>query len=141
MSITCTPPYLSHLKTTEAFTVCVFKHWEFYEISWDNLKPIMQINEIKKWGNVTCNTNTCYCPHSVDWTNLTPLLAMVILWYQHKYWYRSIYTLYNFNTLCDSNVVVHRFIRKALQSLTGARVISTFSVRIETATIVFKKPI
>ena len=47
-----------------------------------------------------------------------------------------IYTIYN--TLCDSNVVVHRFIRKALHPLTGARVISTFSVRIETAAIVFK---
>jgi len=36
-----------------------------------------------------------------------------------------------FNTLCGSNVVMRRFIRKALHSLTGSRVISTFSVRIE----------
>ena len=36
--------------------------------------------------------------------------------------------------LRDSNII-----RKALQSLTGARVISTFSVRIETAAIVFKQ--
>ena len=41
--------------------------------------------------------------------------------------------------LCGSNVVVHRFIRKALRSLTAPRVISTFSVRIETAAIVFKQ--
>jgi len=47
-----------------------------------------------------------------------------------------IYTIYN--TLCGSNVVVLCFIRKALHSLTGARVISTFRVRIETAAIVFK---
>jgi len=47
-----------------------------------------------------------------------------------------IYTIYN--TLCGSNVVEHRFIRKAQQSLTGARVILTFSVGIETAAIVFK---
>jgi len=47
-----------------------------------------------------------------------------------------IYTIYN--TLCTSNVVVHRFIRKALHSLTGARVISTFSMRFETAAIVLK---
>ena len=40
--------------------------------------------------------------------------------------------------LCDSNVIAHHFIRKALHSLTGARVISTFSVRIESAAIVFK---
>jgi len=33
---------------------------------------------------------------------------------------------------------VQRFKRKALYSLTGARVISTLSVRIETAAIVFK---
>jgi len=46
-----------------------------------------------------------------------------------------IYTI--FNTLCDSNAVVHRFIRKALHSLTGACVVGTFSVRIETAAIVF----
>ena len=44
-----------------------------------------------------------------------------------------IYTI--FNTLCDSNVVI----RKAPHSLTGARVISTFSVRIETAAIVFEQ--
>jgi len=31
-----------------------------------------------------------------------------------------------------------RFIRKALHSLTGSRVISTFSVRIETVAIFFK---
>jgi len=47
-----------------------------------------------------------------------------------------IYTI--FNMLCDSNVIAHHFIRKALHSLTGARVISTFSVRIESAAIVFK---
>jgi len=47
-----------------------------------------------------------------------------------------IYIIYN--TLCVSNVVEHRFIRKALHYLTGARVILTFSVRIETAAIVFK---
>jgi len=46
-----------------------------------------------------------------------------------------VYTIYN--TLCGSNVV-HRIIRKALHSLTGVRVLSTFSVRIETAAIVFK---
>jgi len=40
-----------------------------------------------------------------------------------------IYTI--FNTLCDRYVVVYRFIRKALHSLTGAH------VRIETAAIVF----
>jgi len=40
---------------------------------------------------------------------------------------------------CLCNAVVHRFIRKALHSLTGARLISTFSVRIETAAIVFKQ--
>jgi len=45
------------------------------------------------------------------------------------------YTIYN--TLCGIKVVVHRFIRKVLHSLTGARVISTFSVRIETAALVF----
>ena len=44
-----------------------------------------------------------------------------------------IYTI--FNTFCDSNVVI----RKAPHSLTGARVISTFSVRIETAAIVFEQ--
>jgi len=43
-----------------------------------------------------------------------------------------------FNTLYDSRVVVHRFIRKALHSVSGARVKSTFSVKIETAAIVFK---
>jgi len=47
-----------------------------------------------------------------------------------------IYTIYN--TLCGSNVVDHRFIQKALHSLTGARAILTFSVKIETAAIVFK---
>ena len=47
-----------------------------------------------------------------------------------------IYTIYN--TLCDNNVVVHRFIQKALHYLTGARLISTFSVKIETGAIVFK---
>ena len=47
-----------------------------------------------------------------------------------------IYTFYN--TLCDSNVVEHPFIWKALHSLTGARVILIFSVRMETATIFFK---
>ena len=46
-----------------------------------------------------------------------------------------IYT--TFNTLYVNNVVVHRLIRKALHSLAGARVISTFNVRIETAAIVF----
>ena len=50
-----------------------------------------------------------------------------------------IYTIYN--TICDSNVVVHRFIRKALHSLTGTRVISALSVRIETTVIVFKDSI
>jgi len=35
--------------------------------------------------------------------------------------------------------VVHRFSRKVLHSLTCARIISTFSVRIETAAIVFKQ--
>jgi len=49
-----------------------------------------------------------------------------------------IYVYTAFNTLCGSNVVVHHFIQKALPSLTGAHVISTFSVRIKTATIVFK---
>jgi len=44
-----------------------------------------------------------------------------------------IYTI--FYMLCDSNVVI----RKALHSLTGARVISTFNARIETAAIVFKQ--
>jgi len=43
-----------------------------------------------------------------------------------------IYT--SFNRFCGSNVVI----RKALHSLTGARVISTFSVRVETAAIVFE---
>jgi len=47
-----------------------------------------------------------------------------------------IYTIYN--TLCGSNIVEHCFVRKALHSLIGARVILTFSVRIETATIIFK---
>jgi len=47
-----------------------------------------------------------------------------------------IYTIYN--TLCGSDVFVHCFIRKAIHSLTGARVISIFSVRIDTAAIVFK---
>jgi len=46
------------------------------------------------------------------------------------------YTIYN--TLCGSNVAVHRFIRNAIHSLTGARVISTFRVRIKTNVIVFK---
>jgi len=41
--------------------------------------------------------------------------------------------------LRGSNVVVHRIIRKALHSLTGARVISTISVRVETAAIVFNR--
>ena len=50
-----------------------------------------------------------------------------------------IYTI--FNTLCGNNVVVHSFIRKALHSLTGARVTSTFSVRIETAAVVFNSKI
>ena len=40
---------------------------------------------------------------------------------------------------CKQNVALHRITRKALQSLNGARVISTFSVRIETAAIVFKQ--
>jgi len=44
-----------------------------------------------------------------------------------------IYTIYN--TLWG--IVVHRFIRKELHFLTGARVISTFSVTIETTAIVF----
>jgi len=43
-----------------------------------------------------------------------------------------------FKTLCDIKAVVHRFIRKGLHSLTRARVISIFSVRIKTAAIVFK---
>jgi len=47
------------------------------------------------------------------------------------------YTIYN--TLCGIKVVVHRFIRKVLHSLTGARVISTFCVIIKTAAIVFKE--
>jgi len=46
-----------------------------------------------------------------------------------------IYT--SFNTLCGRNFGVHRFIRKALHALTGERVIRTFSMRIETAAIVF----
>jgi len=37
-----------------------------------------------------------------------------------------IYTVYN--TLCGSNVVLHRIIRQAQHSLTGARVIISFSV-------------
>ena len=37
--------------------------------------------------------------------------------------------------LRDSNIVI----RKVLHSLTGARVISTFNARIETAAIVFKQ--
>ena len=40
---------------------------------------------------------------------------------------------------CKQNVALHRITRKVLQSLNGARVISTFSVRIETASIVFKQ--
>ena len=41
--------------------------------------------------------------------------------------------------LCGSNVVEHHFIQIALQSFTGARIILTFRVRIETVMIVFTK--
>ena len=81
------------------------------------------------------NTNTCYCSYSVDWTVLAALLLMILTQI-------LINTIYN--TLCDSNhccskVVVHRFNRKELHSLTSACMISTFSVRIETAAIVFNR--
>ena len=63
------------------------------------------------------NTNICYCSHSVDWTDLTALLAIVDFMILTQI---LIYTIYN--TLYGSNVAV----------------ISTFSLRIETAAIVFK---
>ena len=68
-----------------------------------------------------CRLNSCDC-----FTGNSHLLIFTQI---------LIYTIYN--TLCCSNVVVHRFIRKALHSLTVASLIRTFSVNIEITAIVF----
>jgi len=74
------------------------------------------------------NTNTCYCSHSADCftCNSHFMISTQIL----------VYAI--FKTLSDSNVVVHLFFQKVLHSLTSACVILNFSVRGETAMIVFK---
>ena len=77
------------------------------------------------------HTNTCYCSHIVDWTVLTASLTIVILWSQHNWYTLSIIRFVTITLLCTV------LSEKALHSLTGVRVISTVSVRIETAAIIF----
>ena len=49
------------LRRSRQFQRFFFKHSEFYEISCDiSLKPIIHINEIKKWGH---QTRTLFIEH------------------------------------------------------------------------------